>query len=131
MPGMRRPLKRQIRAIALALLLPALMFRAAIPVGYMPSMSSSGQIELVMCSAVDVTAAVSQDSGGHAPDTARGSGPCHFSASTVLAPLPDSSWVTRLDIPVEFVARDTTVEVHPPAIVRTQLSRGPPALQYA
>jgi hypothetical protein len=52
----RNPGKRKFRELVLALLLPALMFRAAIPAGYMPSASATGQVLLVMCSAVDVAA---------------------------------------------------------------------------
>jgi hypothetical protein len=123
----RPPGKRQIRQIVLALLLPALMFRAAIPAGYMPVVTS-GQVSLVMCAAVDVASA--STSGGirdrHSPDNSRSNGPCHFAASSALAPLPDSGWSAWLDALTDFVARPNAVEVHSPAIVRAQSPRGPP-----
>jgi hypothetical protein len=122
----RLPSKRQIRQIALALLLPAMMFRAVIPVGFMPAVTS-GHVSLVMCSAVDVTA--SSTNGGtdrHNPDNARGNSPCHFAASAALAPLPDSGWSAWLDVPTDFITRAIAVEVHAPAIVRAQSPRGPP-----
>lgn len=123
----RLPGKRQMRQMVLALLLPALMFRAAIPAGYMPSADTSGRVSLVMCSAVDVTA--SSTSGGtdrHNPDNARGNSPCHFAASAALAPLPDSGWSAWLDVPTDFITRDNAHEVRLPAVVRAQSPRGPP-----
>jgi hypothetical protein len=123
------PSKRQFRQIVLALLLPALMFRAAIPAGYMPTVSA-GQVSLVMCSAVDVTAVTGSNSGGttgrHNPDNARGSSLCHFAASTALAPLPESGWSAWLDVATGFRARVNAIEVHAPAVVRAQSPRGPP-----
>ena len=124
----RLPSKRQFRQIVLGLLLPALMFRAAIPAGYMPTFSA-GQVSLVMCSAVDVTAA-SSTAGGiterHNPDNARGSSSCHFAASTALAPLPESGWSAWLAVSTNFITRDNALEVHAPAVVRAQSPRGPP-----
>ena len=127
----RLPSKRQLRQIVLALLLPALMFRAAIPAGYMPTVSA-GQVSLVMCSAVDVTAqSTGSTSGGtterHNPDNARGSSACHFAASTALAPLPESGWSAWLDVSTGFIARVNAIEVLAPAVVRAQSPRGPPA----
>ncbi len=122
----RLPSKRQIRQIVLALLLPALMFRAAIPAGYMPTVSAAGQVALVMCSAVDVTAGTGKITDRHSPDTARGSSPCHFAASSALAPLPDAGWSTWLDVAPDFIAWANAVDVHALAIVRAQSPRGPP-----
>ena len=124
----RFPSKRQFRQIVLGLLLPALMFRAAIPAGYMPTVSA-GQVSLVMCSAVDVTATSNSTSGSaterHNPD-ARGSTTCHFAASTALAPLPESGWSAWLAVSTGFITRDNALEVHAPAVVRAQSPRGPP-----
>ena len=124
----RPPGKRQLRQIALALLLPALMFRAAIPAGYMPTVGALGQVSLVMCSAVDVTGSTP---GGvkdrHSPENARSSGPCHFAASTALAPLPDTGWSAWLAVATNAVDRPNAIEVHSPNIVRAQSPRGPPA----
>jgi hypothetical protein len=125
---LRPPGKRLIRQIVLALLLPALMFRAAIPAGYMPTVTS-GQVSLVMCSAVDVTTEFA--AGGikdrHGPDNSRGSSPCHFTASAALAPMPESGWSAWLAVSTDFIARDNALEVQLPAVVRTQSPRGPPA----
>jgi hypothetical protein len=129
----RLPGKRQIRQIALALLLPALMFRAVIPAGYMPTVGTMGHVSLVMCSAVDVVAGGT--SGGikdrHSPENSRGSGPCHFAASTALAPLPDSGWSAWLAVANNVADRPNAIEVHSPNIVRAQSPRGPPAPRYA
>jgi hypothetical protein len=115
-----------MRQIVLALLLPALMFRAAIPAGYMPTVAL-GQVSLVMCSAVDVTASnTAGGTGRHNPDNARGGSACHFAASVALAPLPDSGWSAWLDAPTGIHTRPNTNEVHSPAIVRAQSPRGPP-----
>jgi hypothetical protein len=125
---LRPPGKRLIRQIVLALLLPALMFRAAIPAGYMPTVTS-GQVSLVMCSAVDVTTDFA--AGGikdrHGPNNSRGSSPCHFAASAALAPLPESGWSAWLAVPSNVITRANAVEAHSPAVVRAQSPRGPPA----
>jgi hypothetical protein len=124
----RLPSKRQVRQAVLALLLPALMFRAAIPAGYMP-VSANGQLSLVMCSAVDITAGgiTGAATDRHNPDNARGNGPCHFAASSALAPLPESGWSAWLDIPTDFITRPDALEGRIPAVVRAQSPRGPPA----
>lgn len=125
---LRPPGKRLIRQIVLALLLPALMFRAAIPAGYMPTVTS-GQVSLVMCSAVDVTTdfAAGATRDRHGQDNSRGSLLCHFAASAALAPVPESGWSAWLVVSTDFITGDHALEVQLPAVVRTQSPRGPPA----
>jgi hypothetical protein len=145
----RRPSKRQIRRVTLALLLPALMFRAAIPAGFMPSVDATGQLALVMCSgavfvpvwsgvepayvqtapgkygatAVPLTLAL----GKHSPARSEGdTTPCVFSAVAGWAPLPDSVTVRRLEVTTDLWRCRDAVEFICPNILRTQSARAPP-----
>jgi hypothetical protein len=124
---MWRPGKRQIRRIALALLLPALMFRAAIPAGYMP-VASAGQPTLVMCSAVHVASHDSADK--HDPDSTRTNLPCVFAASSAAPPV-DPAGALVIAGSVLPASRIDAVGSLFPAIIRAQSARAPPISPYA
>jgi len=125
---MWRPGKRQVRQIALAMLLPALMFRAAIPAGYMP-VASSGQPTLVMCSGVDGAAAQDAPGTPDPADSRHSNLPCHF-ATSAAAPPVDHAAAVVFDSAAPLASPGDAVENILPAIVRAQSARAPPISPY-
>ncbi|MGH8136726.1 MAG: hypothetical protein ACREVV_00840 [Steroidobacteraceae bacterium] len=100
------------------LVLPALLFRAAIPVGFMPMVSAGGGVSIEFC----------PGQSGQAPsNTGQHHAPCLFAASAGGAPAPAALELTAPAADAVRVDRSDNDNVFLPTIVRTQTSRGPPA----
>jgi hypothetical protein len=83
--------RNRLRERVLLWLLPALVFRAFIPAGFMPASGHGLMLEL--CSAAGYGAAFVEyepaaSGDGHAGDVAGGHEPCAFAASASAAPSP-------------------------------------------
>jgi len=128
--------QRQERLWIAGLLLPAILYRALIPAGFMPAIGSDGALRLQFCPGADRAAAdtrpvhahhhggASGDSGG----AGHGQLLCPFAATAGPAPLPAMTALVVASVdsqPVVSrpVSRDTV-----PTIIRTQSPRAPPAL---
>ena len=119
------------------LLLPAILFRALIPAGFMPAIASDGAFGLQFCpgtdqAAMDTRSAHFHHHGGASGDSGDTMGHgqllCPFAATVGPAPLPAlTALVIAPDynqpVPSRPVSRDTI-----PTIIRTQSPRAPPAL---
>lgn len=129
----------RLRTMAI-LLLPALLYRALIPVGFMPMVGAGGALEIDFCpgtrDAVSLILTAQPHSGHHHGHDGAGGVPLHnehrtpcqyaLSATPALAQVL-LTWL----MPVPAVADAPPIEhsvVFLPAILRTQSPRGPPAL---
>jgi hypothetical protein len=118
------------------LVLPALLLRALIPVGFMP-MVSAGGISIAICPGVtglpapsamgDRGAAHAHHHGaGQDPSTPAHHAPCLFAASAGGAPAPTIMELTGSAGTAVAVDAGSASRVLLPTILRTQTSRGPP-----
>lgn len=135
-----------VRRIALLPLLVALLYRAAIPVGYMPMVGQNGWLTLELCTSVVAPAAamplvaMAAHEHHHHPDTLQGvpqtghdhgTGDTHTVCpfATTAGPAPLSAKVVppgavdALVVDIAFV----TASISAPTILRSQRSRAPPA----
>jgi len=141
------------------LVLPALLFRALIPVGFMPMIGEGGGLSIGICPGVTELPAPdgmsrpgagyahhhgadhlrhpsadhlhhhsTDQEGGPGPSTPAHHAPCLFAASAGGAPPPSA---LGLAAPADTAIVVNTASVNSvllPTIIRTQTSRGPPAL---
>jgi hypothetical protein len=118
--------RRSFRRAIIAILLPALLFRAAVPAGFMPEFGAGYGLRLVLCSGLVLErGAVSDDRG--APDHGDPSHlPCLFGVGAGPAPLPTLLAVTAEPPRAAPGISAYRVGVCAAAIVRAQSPRGPP-----
>lgn len=132
------------RRLAIALLvLPALLLRGLIPVGFMPEVDARGGISIALCpgetalpdNAARAPLGHQHDShahqhGSHSSPGAPGAthhAPCLFAASGAAAVTPAMPALT-LSVPaVTRLPEIPASGVFPPSILRTQSPRGPPS----
>ncbi len=118
------------RTPVLGLLMAALVFRALIPSGFMPTQGENGRIMMELCSGFG-TKTVVVDLGDDAPTP--GSqlfehSPCGFTAAALAAPpVAPISFPVSLTLFDQLVVADTPVATAP-SIQRTQSPRGPPLI---
>jgi hypothetical protein len=138
---MRFQWQRSRRASIAILLLPALLYRAAIPAGFMPMVDDQGQLALVFCPGKvavrdinDVHAAhhhSHHDNTTHSGDSFKQHVPCPFALSAGPSPLPDMLVVPSQPANPAHVAAEIPLKAFSPTIVRAQSARAPPALLHA
>jgi hypothetical protein len=120
------------------LLLPALLYRALLPVGFMPMVEANGVFELGLCpGTVDgvtfIAAAANPHAhhhhgSGSASEHGSPSAPCPYALSGT-APLTAEPFALPLLSPVNEKPRSATAAaVFLPTILRVQSPRAPPAL---
>jgi hypothetical protein len=120
----------RVKAVALALVLPALLLRGLVPVGFMP-MALDGRLEIALCpGTVDVATFIAESKDPHARHHHQHhrSPACPYALSGSAMPAP----VYQAHTTAAAAAEDFH-SVAPPAffvsaIVRVQLPRGPPVL---
>ena len=117
-------------------LLPAILFRALIPVGFMPVADADGRLNVIFCAVSgDSAHGAAQahhhgqhDGTGGAAGSSHSQSICPFTASTGLAPLPEfSAPVPALADFVTPAGRDSTRQFIP-TIIRAQSPRAPPGV---
>jgi hypothetical protein len=138
------------RAYVILALLPALLFRAGVPVGYMLSFNESGAAAITLCPSVPGTAAPGDhaehaDHSGHgvhhhehaghdhsgrlpAGDHEHSQPPCPFGAATIAAAAPPSVTL-GVTAPIVVVGLTSAVAHEAPAgfpLLRAQSPRAPP-----
>jgi hypothetical protein len=127
------------------LVLPALVFRALIPVGFMPLVDADGGITIGFCPGEAALPGGTQDHqsaahGAHQHQHHRGGNgsedsstsaqhhtPCLFAAGAGGAPAPAIVTLETAAPEVAQVVHDDAAEVFLPTILRAQSPRGPPA----
>lgn len=143
--------QRSRRGVVAALLLPALLFRAFVPAGFMLMMGSGGQITIELCPGA-VTSPAGLHGGIHAHHTlhsgalaaggvhshahsgdvpgsttaAQDHVPCLFAASATPAPAPTVQPQAGVTIDRLRVASQTVAKFFSPSIVRSQSPRARP-----
>jgi Protein of unknown function (DUF2946) len=114
-------------------LLLALLYRSAIPVGFMPVLDADGRLTIELCSGVATT---SQARGHEHHDHQQGQGHgkgagahslCPFAASAGAAPLPDGPTASVVVQEALFIAVSGPASISLPTILRSQQSRAPPS----
>lgn len=81
--------RRSLREATLAWVVPVLLFRALIPVGFMPGQTAAGALTVELCSGMGYQQSVVHFAGDGQPLPDRGShDPCPFAASAGGAPPP-------------------------------------------
>jgi hypothetical protein len=138
---MRFQWHRWRRARIAFLLLPALLYRAAVPAGFMPMVDEQGQLALVFCPGEvevrdvnDVHAAHHHSHHGDSANTGQSPKqhvPCPFALSAGPSPLPDILVAPDVPASPSHVAAETPSRIFSPTIVRAQSARAPPALLHA
>jgi hypothetical protein len=138
---MRFQWHRWRRARIAFLLLPALLYRAAIPAGFMPMVDEQGQLALVFCPGevavrdINIVHATHHhshhDNTTHSGDSFKQHVPCPFALSAGPSPLPVLSVVPSPPANPAHVAADILSKAFSPTIVRAQSARAPPALLHA
>jgi hypothetical protein len=138
---MRFQWHRWRRARIAFLLLPALLYRAAIPAGFMPMVDEQGQFALVFCPGEvevrDVNNVHAAHHHSHHDDSTRSGDrskqhvPCPFALSSGPSPLPEVLVVPSSPANPAQVAAEIPSNVFSPTIVRAQSARAPPALLHA
>ena len=115
------------------LLLPALLYRAAIPAGLMPVVDSQGRIHLEVCPGVAADMPVGGEHAHHHhhggnPDASKGQdhAPCLFAVSAVSAPPPLLIAVSIAAPVPEAATSRTPPTVSSRSVVRAQTARAPP-----
>lgn len=114
---------RLSRQLAVSLALAAMMLRALLPDGWMPSAQASGS-PLVICSIAGIHTGGKQQPG----QDERGRGPCafaamgHLSPPTIAAALPLRSEITQ-----QFAANWTLSTAVLAPLYRANAARAPPA----
>ena len=119
----------RLRERVLLWLLPALVFRALIPAGFMPADGHGLLLEL--CSAqgfgaLHVEYGPAGAAGDHAGDGARGHSPCAFAASATVGPAPIVAAVFTAAPAVIDLAAEPASPVLPPASSLRPQPRAPP-----
>ena len=123
------------------LVLPALLLRALIPLGFMPVVAESGGLTIGFCPgesalppAVAAAAADHQNSrhehkhgGTEDASNATHHAPCLFAASATPAPTPTIIALAVTTRDVAHFGRGDSVVLVLPTILRAQSPRGPPA----
>jgi Protein of unknown function (DUF2946) len=125
-----------------AILLPILLLRALIPVGFMPMVGADHSLRLVICDsyapiptsmmdmAMDGGMDMSQPSGADGsggPPVHQEHGGCPYGASPALGALPTLAFLPLLfHRPATIFVAAPRVDFHP-ALYRAQSPRGPPA----
>jgi hypothetical protein len=125
-----------------AVLLPILLLRALIPVGFMPMVGADHSVRLVICDsyapvptsmmamAMDGDMDMSQSSdtdGSGGPPVHQQHGSCPYGASPALGALPSLAFLPLMfHRPATIVVAAPRVDFHP-ALYRAQSPRGPPA----
>ena len=125
---------RQRRATIAALILPALLFRAAIPAGFMPMLDDDGRLGIMFCPgevAVPQAGDLHAAHHHHHPEAGKPASTqhtlCPFALSASPAPLPIvSASIGDLPRPIYIAAPDTD-RAFSPTIVRAQAARAPPS----
>jgi Protein of unknown function (DUF2946) len=116
-----------------AVLLPILLLRALIPVGFMPMVGADHSVRLVICdsyapvptSMMDMAMDGADGSGG--PPVHQQHGSCPYGASPALGALPALAFLPLVfHRPATIVVAAPRVDFHP-ALYRAQSPRGPPA----
>jgi len=129
--GLGRFRRNLLRERVLLWLLPALVFRALIPVGFMPGVGQSLTLEL--CSSVGyVTSVVHFGADGLPVEDPQGGhgdrhSPCAFAASATAAPAPSAAMPTLPPAATPFSARRGSA-ILPGAPSLYPTARGPPHL---
>lgn len=132
------------RTPVIGLLMAALLFRALIPSGFMPTLASDGTIVMELCSGFTTkTIVVNLDApAGHAnhaehavsegnhTDAAHGDlfehSPCGFAvAATTAGPPAVPSTVVPVSAPASLTEQPAALQTSP-SILRSQTPRGPP-----
>ncbi len=128
--------QRQKRLWIAGLLLPAILYRALIPAGFMLAADSDGTLGLQFCPGTDLPAADTRPAHAHHHDGASGDSGraghgqllCPFAAAAGPAPLPTlTALVIAPDHNQPVISRTASRDTIP-TIIRTQSPRAPPAL---
>jgi hypothetical protein len=129
---MRSVLKRSLLC---GLLLQAILFRALIPVGFMPAPGADGGLSVIFCAAVGgAHGPAHAHHHGHDGATEEGHGSghaqysCPFAASAGLAPLPDFSVPAPAQADLFAPAGVIGTRQFVPTILRAQSPRAPPGV---
>jgi hypothetical protein len=117
-----QPMRRHsIRTVVAGLLLPVLLFRAWIPIGFMPVATADSGAALVVCPGVQHHHGVPSPSGEHGV-------PCVFTASAGAAPTPAILALVPCSLVTVAARPGIAVVFFVPSILRSQSSRAPPLL---
>jgi len=111
--------------LLIALLLPVMVVRGMLPVGFMP-VAQDGELRMALCSDGLHLPSGTQDSGDHAPGHG---GDCLFAHAAASAPPPVIVSFTRDRLLEHRPVGPPEAQQSPGVIPRSQTSRGPPALQ--
>jgi len=126
---MNRTAQRNISWLMVALL-PALLCRALIPVGFMPMVGTDGALEMSLCpGTVDAATFIAAAADPHAHHHGHGahhSDPCPYASSGTGLPSAASSAATFIVTVDRQPLAKSSLEVFLPPILRTQSPRGPP-----
>jgi hypothetical protein len=120
---------RRHRWLALALIVPGLVLRAAIPPGFMPAAGPDAAFEMQMCpghSTMPMPAAPAPGTDQPSEPGEHHEAPCVFAAAAGAAPLPDAvglAYGTAAEPPAPS-PRTTLVPMRP--VVRANAPRAPP-----
>ena len=114
-------------------LLPALLYRAAIPAGFMP-MVEDGRMVLMFCPGEVATRPLNDPHAAHHHhhDSDRSKpasvqhAPCPFAASAGPAPLPVAAAISSPPPKPGHVPAQIIAQFFSPAVVRAQAARAPP-----
>lgn len=124
-----RPALQAMRArarVLLALVLPALLVRALIPVGFMPSAGSGGPA-MQLCPGTAAMAGGHHHAGTGAPEGAAHT-LCVFAASAAPAVAPVVPAILLRSVNIRRVEQTQASSIRSPSILRTQSARAPPVL---
>jgi len=139
---------RQSRSLAIAaLLLPALLYRALIPAGFMPTVGADGALTLEFCPGETSPAVSIEAIHGHAHHGDRAvmghiythestdpsspgqqHVPCPYALSATPALAPAIAAEVHLAFDVLVPRASDATDIFSPSIVRAQSSRAPPVL---
>ena len=135
---MRRPITMKMRAqlrVVLPLLM-ALLYRAAIPAGFMPMVDADGRLAIEFCPGVEGVPSLAGHEhhhhmdghvGGRGGDKGGGAhSVCPFAASAGSAPLPNKVWPVAVAQAHSDLRASVPASISSPTILRSQQSRAPP-----
>lgn len=118
------------RTPVLGLLMAALVFRALIPAGFMPTQGEDGRIVMELCAGFDTkTVVVDLDEGAPTPGSQLFEhSPCGFTSAALPAlPIEPISFPLSLSLHEQPAVADIPVATAP-SHYRTQSPRGPPLI---
>jgi hypothetical protein len=124
------PLRARSRAL-LAVILPALVLRAIIPVGFMPVAASGGPAMQLCPGAAAMAGTLAghhHHPGGDAPGGTAHNTLCVFAASAAPAMAPVAAAIPLRAADVSCAEQSSANSVSLPSILRTQSARAPPSL---